>query len=93
MRMSIDLSPYKEMYQLRKAQNRIKRKEKDYRYNSLVIYKSSNKMPLFFHSMDNYIYFEFPEYEMAMFYFFEKEFQSNFDAEKEAKKIIIENYG
>ena len=93
MRMNIDLSPYVALSQLRKAQARIKRKEKDSRYYSLVIYKSKNTQSLFFHTMDEHIFFEFPEYQMAMFYFFDKEFESNFEAEKEAKKIILENYG
>lgn len=93
MRTSINLSPYKALSQLRLAQARIKRKEKDSRYYSLVIYKTSNKQSLFFHSLDEFIYFEFPEYGMAMFYFYNKEFKCNFDAEKEAKKRIVQNYG
>lgn len=93
MRINIDLSPYKALSQLRKSQARIKRKEKDSKYYSLVFWKSKNKQSLFFHTMDEYIFFEFPEYQMAMFYFFNKEFESNYDAEKEAKKIIVENYG
>lgn len=81
------------MAQLRKSQARIKRKDKESRYFSLVFWRSKNKQSLFFHTMDEHIFFEFPEYKMAMFYFFNREFQSNFDAEKEAKEIIIRNYG
>ena len=92
MRMNIELSPYKALSQLRKSQARIQRKEKDSRYYSLVIYKSKNKQSQFFHSMDEFIFLEYPEYEMALFYFFKKEFESNFDAEKEAKRIIVDAY-
>jgi hypothetical protein len=93
MRINIGLSPYKALSQLRKSQARIKRKEKDSRYYSLVIFKSKNTQSLFFHTMDEYIYFEFPEYQMAMFYFYNQEFGSNYDAANEAKKIILNNYG
>lgn len=93
MRLNIGLSPHKAMSQLRKSQHRIKKKKKDSRYYSLVFWKSKNMQSLFFHKMDEYIYFEFPEYHMAMFYFFNKEFDSNFEAEIEAKEIILNNYG
>ena len=93
MRLNIELSPYKALSQLRKSQARISRKEKDSRYYSLVFWKTKNKHPLFFHTMNEYIFFEFPEYQMAMFYFFNKEFESNYDAEKEAKQLIMKNYG
>lgn len=93
MRLNIALSPYKALSQLRKSQARIQRKEKDSRYYSLVFWKNKNFQSLFFHKMDEHIYFEFPEYQMALFYFFNKEFKSNFDAEEEAKGIIINNYG
>lgn len=93
MRLSIDLSPYKALSQLRKSQARIKRREKDSKYYSLVFWRSKNEGALFFHAMDKYIFFEFPEFKMALFYFFDKEFESNYAAEKEAKKIIIDQYG
>ncbi|MCP9769224.1 hypothetical protein EGI22_15010 [Lacihabitans sp. LS3-19] len=93
MRLNIELSPYKAMAQLRKSQARIKRQDKESRYFSLVFWRSKNKQSLFFHTMDEHIFFEFPEYQMAMFYFFNKEFESNYDAEKEAKEIIMKNYG
>ena len=92
MRLNINLSPYKALSQLRKSQDRVKRREKDSRYYSMVIYRSKNKQSHFFHTMDEHIYFEFPEYQMAIFYFLNKEFESNFDAEKEAKQIIMETY-
>lgn len=93
MRYNIALSPYKALAQLRRSQVRIRRKEKDSRYYSLVFWRSKNKQQLFFHTMDEHIFFEFPEYQMAMFYFFNKKFESNYDAEKEARQIIIKNYG
>ena len=93
MRLSIGLSPYKSLAQLRKSQGRIRRKEKDSKYFSLVFWKSKNKESLFFHSMDEYIFFEFPEFKMALFFFYSKEFNSNYEAETEARKIITEQYG
>nr|WP_315148495.1 hypothetical protein [uncultured Flavobacterium sp.] len=93
MRLSIELSPYKAISQLRKSQERIKRREKDLKYYSLVFWKSKNKQSLFFHTMDEYIFFEFPEFKMALFYFFNKEFGSNYEAEKEAKQIVSRQYG
>lgn len=93
MRLNIGLSPYKALAQLRKSQARMKRKDKDSKFYSLVFWRSKNKQSLFFYTMDKHIFFEFPEYQMAMFYFFNKEFKSNYDAEKEAKEIITKNYG
>lgn len=93
MRFNIDLSPYKALSQLRNSQSRIKKSSKDSKYYSLVFWKSKNTDTFFFHTMDEYIYFEFPEFKMAMFYFFKKEFKSNYEAEKEAKQIIISQYG
>lgn len=96
MRIRIQLSPYKALSQLRKSQARLKRKEKDTRFFSLVFYRMKNRkdqQKLFFHSMDNYIFFQFPEYGLSLFYFYNKTFNSNYDAEKEALKIIQENYG
>jgi hypothetical protein len=56
MRLSIDMSPYKALSQLRNSQARIRRKDKDSRYYSLVFWKSKNKEPLFFHSLDEFIF-------------------------------------
>lgn len=92
MRSNIELSPCKAIAQLRRSQERIKRKDKESKYYSLVFWKSQNKQPLFFHTMDEHIFFEFPKYQLAMFYFFNKEFESNFHAEKEAKDIILKIY-
>jgi len=89
MRLNIELSPYKALSQLRKSQARIKRKEKDCRYCSLVIWRSKNKQQLFFRTMDEHIFFEVPEYHMAMFYFFNKEFKSYYEAENYAKQKKI----
>ncbi len=93
MRLNIDLSPYKALSQLRNSQARIKKSAKDSKYYSLVFWKSKNKDDFFFHTMDEYIYIEFPEFKMAMFYFFKKEFENNYEAEKEAKQIIHSQYG
>lgn len=92
MRLSIELSPYKAISQLRKSQERIRRRDKDLKYYSLVVWMSKNKQSLFFHTMNEYIFFEFPEFNMALFYFFNKEFNSNYEAEKEAKQIVIRQY-
>jgi hypothetical protein len=92
MRWNIEFSPYKALSQLRNSQLRVKRKRKDSQYYSLVFWKSKNKQSYFFHAMDEYIFFEFPEFQMALFYFFKKEFSNNHDAEKEAKEIVIREY-
>ena len=59
----------------------------------IILPSNKNKDAFFFHTMDEYIYIEFPEFKMAMFYFFKKEFESNYEAEKEAKQIIGSQYG
>lgn len=92
MRHSIRLSPYKALAQLRLSQNRVKRKEKDSRYYSLVMFRSKNKISRFFHSLDNFIFLEFPEYELALFYFYNELFDDNYAAADRAKEIISNNY-
>lgn len=92
MRFSIDLSPHIALSQLRNSQSRIKKCAKDSKYYSLVIWKSKNKEDFFFHTMDEFIFFDFPEFKMAMFYFFKKEFNNNYEAEKEAIQIIKSQY-
>lgn len=92
MRLSVKLFPYKALSQLRLSQSRISRKEKDSRYYSLVIYKNKNKQSLSFHSLEEFIYLELPEYKMAMFYFYNEEFESNYKAEEKARSIIKQNY-
>ena len=41
--------------------------------------------------MNEYIFFEFPEYQMAMFYFFNKEFESNINNQIIKLQEEIEN--
>lgn len=92
MKLSVGLNPHKALSQLRESRDRIKRREKDSKYYSLVFWKSKNKDHLFFHSMNDYIFLEFPEFKMALFFFYNKEFNSNYDAEAEARKIISDQY-
>lgn len=93
MRLNVGLRPHNALAQLRKSQLRLKRKDKDIRYNSLVIYKSQHEQKLFFYKMDAYIYLSFPEYQMSMFYFYNEVFESNSKAGELADEIIFSEYG
>ncbi len=67
MRNSINYSPYKAASELRQAQKRATVKNKSKRLNSIVVFGTKNKNFHFFHSMNNYIFFELPQFGIGFF--------------------------
>ena len=92
LRDSIDYSPSKAVAEIRRSLKRLTIKNKDASLNSLQILKTSNPSFHFFHSMDNFIFIELPQFNIAVFHFFKRTFPTVADAQIEAKKIVEEVY-
>lgn len=87
-----DYSPSKVLSEIRFTLLRISVKSKLERINSLVIFKSKNKGDYFFHTLNEYIFFELPKYGLAIFYFYIRDFETNKEAYDAAMKIIKNIY-
>lgn len=92
MRKEIDYSPAKVIARLRLSQRRVTIKEKTRNENALVVFKSKNESFHFFHQMNEYIFLELPEFQVALFYFYSKYFESNSDAHHEAMRTMNRSY-
>jgi hypothetical protein len=92
LRESNNFSPIKVVSQIRNSLKRITIKSKKLNENSLVIFKSKNTNYDFFHSVEEFIFLEIPEFNIAIFYFYSKIFDNSFDAYNEAIIRINEHY-
>ncbi len=92
LRESIDFSPSKAIAEIRRSQKRVSTKSKIKNLNSVVAFKTKNKEFNFFHHMDDFIFLELPKQEIAIFYFYKKEFDSEFGAYTKAMEIIKQFY-
>jgi hypothetical protein len=88
----VSLSPSKVFSKLRMALKRLTIKSKSNRYNSLVLFKSTDKEYHFFHKTNEFIFLELANYGLGIFYFFEQEFAYAKHAQKEAMDIIKKVY-
>jgi hypothetical protein len=77
---------------LRRSFTRIAIKNKHKQINSLVLFKTTNEGLHFFHTMDEFIFIEFPNQQIALFYFYTKTFKTQLEAKNEAMKIIESVY-
>jgi len=87
-----DYSPRKILTEIRSTLKRISVKDKSIHINSLVIFKTTNKGYHFFHTLNEFIFFELPKYGIAFFYFYTKTFKTPKAAFKEAIKVIEKAY-
>jgi len=92
MRKSVDYSPTKAVAQIRIAQKRVTVKSKRTNINSLIILSTKNKDFHFFHTNNEFIFLELPEFKIALFYFYSKTFKNKTNAEKEAMEIVSKAY-
>jgi hypothetical protein len=92
MRKNIDYSPYKAIAEIRHSQKRITIKDKSLNENSLVVFKTKNESFYFFHHMNDFIYLELPEFKIALFYFYNRTFNTAKEASLEAMNIIESVY-
>lgn len=86
------LTPSEVFYNFRKAIKRLAIKSKLNRYNALVLFKSINKEFHFFHKTNQFIFLELTEFGLGLFYFFDRKYDLNSQAQKEAMDIINEVY-
>ncbi|PRD56713.1 hypothetical protein C5749_05635 [Sphingobacterium gobiense] len=85
-------SPSQVKSNIRQALRRISIKNKQRHLNSLVVFKTSNRGFHFFHTINDFIFLELPQFGIALFYFYIKTFEDENDCHKEAMKIIDEVY-
>lgn len=88
LRKSVDYSPSKTITEVRRYQKRVTTKSKIKNINSLVTFKTKNKEFHFFHHMDDFIFIELPKQQIAIFYFYRKQFDNELSAYKETMEII-----
>jgi len=87
-----ELSPFQVLTAIRKSLNRLSIKSKYNQLNSLVIFKTQNPDPHFFHSIDEFIFLEMPQYQIALFYFYQNKFDTVDGAHERAMDIIKSVY-
>jgi hypothetical protein len=87
-----DLSPSKVGSAIRKALLRLSIRDKSRKVNSLVIFTTTNTGYHLFHTLDDFIFIEIPQYGIALFYFYNREFATIKDAHAAAMEIITEVY-
>lgn len=92
LRPNVNYSPSKAISEIRRSQRRLTVKNKSNSFNSLVVFKTSNKTFHFFHTMDEFIFIELPTFKIALFYFYKKTFPTIKDGHEEAMKIIDKVY-
>jgi len=92
LRPQINYSPSKSVTGIRRSLKRLTIKSKQNNVNSLIVFETSNTSFHFFHTMDEFIFIELPQYRIALFYFYKKIFSTLEEAKVEAMKIIDTNY-
>jgi len=89
---AFDYSPSKVLQVLRGGMRRMGVKSKAKRLNSLVVFKTHNTSFYFFNKMDDFIFLEMPHKGVALFYFYQQEFESAEAAHDAAMEKIKANY-
>ncbi|MDB5004393.1 MAG: hypothetical protein JWQ34_2618 [Mucilaginibacter sp.] len=87
-----DYTPFQVLSAIRRSLKRLSVAKKHKHLNSLVVFKSINKGFHFFHTIDEYIFLELPQYQIALFYFFNEEFGTVKEAHNQAMSIIKKVY-
>lgn len=87
-----DFSMSKVLKEIRSTLYRLSVKDKKDHINSVIIFKTKNKEDHFLHTLNEFIFLELPKYGLAIFYFYNRTFESNEAAYESAMKIIKEVY-
>lgn len=87
-----ELSPLQVLTEIRKSLKRLSIKSKYDHLNSVVIFKTKNPNPHFFHTIDEFIFLEMPQYQIALFYFYRDKFDTVAAAHSRAMEIIKSVY-
>jgi hypothetical protein len=88
LRLNQNYAPRRVVSEIKRSLKRITVKNKTKSINSLVVFKTSNPDFHFFHTMDDFIFIEFPKHKIAVFYFYNKLFDDVKIAHDEAMEII-----
>lgn len=91
MDAAFDYSPSKVLQVLREAMRRMTVKSKKKRINSLVVFKTSNHSFYFFNKINDFMYVEMPHKKAALFYFYNRDFDTLVEAHDAAIEKIKEN--
>ena len=87
-----DTTPGQVFKIIRKSRQCLKKKWKDEKFNSLLIFETLNESFHFFHKVNEFIFIEMPQIKVAFFFFYEKEYEARSIAHAECMKIIKEVY-
>jgi hypothetical protein len=85
-------SPFQVLTAIRRSLNRQAVAGKWNKLNSLVVFKTSNQGHNFLHTIDEFIFLEMPQYQIALFYFYNMEFDSVGEAHDQAMEILRKVY-
>lgn len=88
----IDTTPNDVFNTIRRSRRALTKKRKANKYNSLLVFNTTNKSFHFFHKIDDFIFIEMPQVGKAFFLFFNKEFIEHKDAHAECMEIIKRVY-
>jgi len=89
---AFDYSPSKVRQVLQAGMRRMGVKSKAKHVNSLVTFKTRNTSFHFFHKIDGFIFLEMPHKGIALFYFYQQEFDSPEAARDASMEKIKANY-
>jgi len=89
---NLSLSPVKVFSNLKNSLKRLSVKSKINKINSLLVFKTKNPNFNFMHSTNNFIFLELPKYNIALFYFLNKEFKIHKSAHDECREILEKEY-
>src|SRR5690606_8467687 len=87
-----ELSSFQVLTAIRKSLKRLSIKSKYRHINSLVGFKTRNQSPHYFHALDEFIFLEMPQYQIALFYFYQDEFDTVDAAHERAMEIMKSVY-
>lgn len=87
-----DWSPAKIISEIRWTLNILSIKSKESGINSLVVFKTKNKGNHFFHNLNEFIFIEIAKYKIALFYFYDRVFDSEEEAKNQAMIVLKRVY-
>ncbi|HCJ9362257.1 TPA: hypothetical protein N3X51_004456 [Klebsiella pneumoniae] len=88
----IDTTPNDVFNTIRRSRRALTKKRKANKYNSLLVFNTTNKSFHFFHKVDDFIFIEMPQVGKAFFLFLTKEFTEHKEAHAECMEIMGKVY-
>ena len=88
----IDTTPNDVFNTIRRSRRALTKKRKANKYNSLLVFNTTNKSFHYFHKVDDFIFIEMPQVGKAFFLFLTKEFTEHKEAHTECMEIMGKVY-